>query len=241
MDKMDGMELVFNLRDTYGKDELGIIVLSASDSFEIPIQFLRIGSNDYITKPYNEIEVITRVNSNLETLELFQQTKDLANKDFLTGLYNRRFFFEYGNKIFEKAQRKNEHLAVVMCDIDKFKSINDTYGHDVGDVAICEVARILSTSLRSTDLIARFGGEEFCIVLEKMSLTQTQNLLETIRAKFESNQLSVGDISLNFTASLGVCYGLRSDLESMIKSADEALYFCKNNGRNQVKIELYMA
>lgn len=241
MDKMDGMELVFKLRDTYGKDELGIIVLSASDSLDIPIQFLRIGSNDYITKPYNEIEVITRVNSNLETLELFQKTKDLANKDFLTGLYNRRFFFEDGNKIFRKAQRKNEYVAVAMCDIDKFKSINDTYGHDVGDVAICEVARILNTSLRSTDLIARFGGEEFCILLENISLEETQHLLETIRKKFENNQLVVGDKSLNFTTSIGICYGLQSDLESMIKNADEALYFCKNNGRNQVKLNTCIA
>lgn len=236
MSKMDGMQLVFKLRENYEKDELGIIVLSASDSLDIPIQFLKIGANDYITKPYNEIEVITRVNSNLGILELFQATKDLANKDFLTNLYNRRFFFETGNKTFEKAKNKNKNIAVVMCDIDKFKSINDTYGHDVGDIAICEVARILNMNLRSTDLLARFGGEEFCILLENISFEEVQVLFEKIRAKFESNTLEVTNHHLTFTISIGVCYGLKSNLEAMIKTADEGLYFCKNNGRNQVKI-----
>lgn len=236
MDKMDGMQLVFKLRETYAKDELGIIVLSASDSLNIPIQFLRIGANDYITKPFNEIEVITRVNSNLETLELFEKTKDLANKDFLTGLYNRRFFFDMGNKIFEKVKRKNSNIAIAMCDIDKFKSINDTYGHDVGDVAICEVARILRQNLRSSDLLARFGGEEFCILLENISSEEIEMIFEKIRKKFEDNILNVGNTSLSFTISIGVCYGLQNSLESMIKTADDGLYFCKNNGRNQVKI-----
>ncbi len=236
MDKIDGMQLVLKLRETYAKDELGIIVLSASDSLNIPIQFLRIGANDYITKPYNEIEVTTRVNSNLEILELFEKTKDLANKDFLTGLYNRRFFFEVGNKVFEKAKRKNSNIAVAMCDIDKFKSINDTYGHDVGDIAICEVARILSQNLRQSDLLARFGGEEFCILLENISVEEVQIVFEKIRKKFESNTLEVGNTSLTFTISIGVCCSLEHSLETMIKIADEGLYFCKNNGRNQVKI-----
>lgn len=92
MSKMDGMELVFKLRETYEKDELGIIVLSVSGALDIPIRFLKIGANDYITKPYNEIEVITRVNSNLETLELFQKTKELANKDFFNQLIQSKIF-----------------------------------------------------------------------------------------------------------------------------------------------------
>ena len=237
MPKMDGMELTFRLRELFDKDELGIIVLSSDSASDVVSEFLKIGANDFINKPYSEIEVITRINSNLDLVDLFKETKELANRDFLTGLYNRRYFFESGNVIIEKAKRENKPLALAMFDIDKFKNINDTYGHDVGDITICEVKNILEKYLRNSDLVARFGGEEFCILIDNITFDDTKKLLEKIRLAFEENVFSINEVELNFTVSIGAFYGLNTNLEEMLKVADDGLYKCKNSGRNKVYIE----
>lgn len=237
MPVMDGMELTFRLRELFDKDELGIIVLSSNNTPEIVSEFLKIGANDFINKPYLETEVTTRVNSNLDLVDLFKETKDMANKDFLTGLYNRRYFFESGNAILKKSIRTQSNLALAMFDIDKFKRINDTYGHEVGDIAICEVGNVLNKYLRSSDLIARFGGEEFCILIDNISYEDAEKLFEKIRLAFEHNIIKINDIELKFTVSIGVFYGLNDNLEEMIKISDDGLYYCKNNGRNKIKIE----
>lgn len=235
MPVMDGMELTVHLREMYGKDELGIIALSANGAEDIPTRFLKLGANDFLTKPLTKLEVNTRINSNLETLELFHKVKDLANKDFLTGAYNRRYFFESGAAIQHKATRHKKNLAVAMLDIDKFKNINDTYGHDVGDIAIKEVTNILNANLRVSDLMARFGGEEFCVLLEDISRENTIKLFDKIRKNFEDNIIAVEDFEIHFTVSIGIYYGLEK-LDTMITFADSELYKCKENGRNQISI-----
>ncbi len=236
MPEMDGIELTLKIREKYDKDELGIIVLSGNKDIDVHAQCIKMGANDFINKPYSEIEVSTRVNSNLEILELFQKTRDMANKDFLTGAYNRRYFFETGQATFRKAKRAKKDLVVAMFDIDKFKNINDTYGHNIGDIAIKEIAKILNKNLRDSDLMARFGGEEFCVLLENISLENTKILFEKIRLAFENNILHALAHTIKYTVSIGVCYGIEDNLEMMIKKADEGLYYCKNNGRNQVAI-----
>lgn len=236
MPKMDGMDLTLKVREEYGKDEIVIIVLSASDTPEISSQFISMGANDFINKPYLGIEVATRINSNLELLELFERIKDMANKDFLTGAYNRRFFFNSGEAIFEKAKRSKKDLVVAMLDIDKFKNINDTYGHDVGDIAILKVVDILDANLRDSDLLSRFGGEEFCLLLENISYEDMERLFEKIRKVFEENIIKIDDLEIKFTVSIGIYYGLENNLEEMIKRADDSLYYCKNNGRNKIAI-----
>lgn len=238
MPEMDGMELTLKLREEYDKDELGIIILSSNNTPEIASDFLKIGANDYINKPYNEIEVITRINANLDLIDLFSEIKNLANRDFLTGLYNRRYFFEAGNTILSKAKRNNSNLAIGILDIDNFKKINDTYGHDIGDIAICEVSKLLNKHLRDSDLISRFGGEEFCILLENISFEDTKKTFEKIRLSFEENIIEINDVKLKFTVSIGIFYGLSDSLEEMIKFSDEELYSCKDNGRNQIKIKI---
>ena len=233
---MDGMELTVYLREEYKKDELGIIVLSINDSHEIPTQFLKLGANDFLNKPFSKYEVSTRINSNLETLELFSKIKDMANRDFLTGAFNRRYFFDSGTAIFLKAKRNKKEIAVAMIDIDKFKVINDTYGHDVGDIAIKETTNIITKNLRSSDLMARFGGEEFCVLLEDITLEDTIKLFEGLREKFKQNIIKTEQSDITFSVSIGICYGLKENLDTMIKVADEGLYYCKEHGRNQVAI-----
>lgn len=237
MPEMDGMELTFKLREVYDKDELSIIVLSSDQTTDISAQFLKIGANDFINKPYLEMEVLTRVNSNLELIELFQKTKDMANRDFLTNLYNRRYFFEVGNMILDKSQRKGSTLSIAMIDIDKFKAINDTYGHDVGDDVIIDVGNILRSYTRKSDLVARFGGEEFCMIIDAISYEDAVKFFEKIRATLHAKYIMSGEHKIDFTTSIGVCHGLSNTLEDMIKVADEQLYICKNTGRNKTSIE----
>lgn len=237
MPLMDGLELTIKLRETYDKDELAIIAISSNDEQDSIHDFLTFGANDFITKPFHATEVISRVNANLELLNLFTKIKDMANKDFLTGAYNRRYFFHSGNAIFAKAKRKNAPIAVAMIDIDKFKNINDTYGHDVGDIAIKEIKKILDKHLRTSDLVARFGGEEFCIILEDIDMQSTAQLFEKIRKSFEENVIRVNGLEIKYSVSFGVAYGLLNSLEEMVVLSDEALYNSKTNGRNQVSIK----
>ena len=236
MPNMNGLELTFKLREKYNKDSLGIIAISASDDEEVIQKFLKAGANDYVNKPFSKNEIITRTHANLELIDLFGTIKDLSNKDFLTGSYNRRFFFDSGEAIFSKAKRDKRSIAVAMIDIDKFKNINDTYGHDVGDIAIKEIKNILDQQLRSSDLVARFGGEEYCILLENISLDDINSLFEKIRAAFENNTIDANGTKISYTISVGVQYGLGSSLEDMIKLSDDALYQSKENGRNRVTI-----
>ncbi|MDD2698060.1 MAG: diguanylate cyclase [Arcobacteraceae bacterium] len=236
MPNIDGIELTLKLRKKYTIEELGIIVLSASDMEDISTKFLKIGANDFINKPYRKIEIKTKINTVLENLSLFEEIRDMANKDFLTGAYNRRFFYDSGTAIFLKAKREKRDLCVAMFDIDKFKNINDTHGHDIGDVAIKEVATILHQTLRKSDLIARFGGEEFCVLLENISREDAITLFEKIRDIFEKNILNVNNIEVRFTVSIGIFYGIQETIDDMIKIADNGLYFCKEHGRNQVAI-----
>lgn len=236
MPKMDGITFILKIREDFDKDELAIIALSGSKDEELSSQLISVGANDFMVKPYSDIELITRISSNLELLDLFQKTKDMANKDFLTGAFNRRYFFDQGEIIFNKAKKQKTNLVVAMFDIDKFKNINDTYGHDVGDVAIIEVANILNKYLDDSALMARFGGEEFCVLLENTTLDESKVLFENIRKAFEKNTIDINDLKIQFTTSIGICYGLFDTLDIMIKKADDGLYTCKNNGRNQISI-----
>ena len=237
MPNINGLELTIKIREEYDKDALGIIALSTVDDENVVSDFLRYGANDFINKPFNKNEVAIRINSNLELLGLFSQITDMANKDFMTGAYNRRYFYDSGEAIFLKAKRKELPLAVAMIDIDNFKNINDTHGHDIGDVAIKEIKKILDKNLRASDLMARFGGEEFCILLEDISQENVAMLFEKIRKSFEENIIKTTGIEIKYTVSFGIAYGLLNSLEEMVVLSDEALYHSKENGRNQVTIK----
>ena len=237
MPNMDGLELTIKVRELYNKDQLGILAISSAEDKDVIADFLKFGANDFLNKPFATYEVIMRINSNLELLDIFTQFSDMANRDYMTGSYNRRYFFESGNAILMKAKRKSESVAVATIDIDNFKNINDTYGHDIGDVAIKEIKKILDKSLRASDLVARFGGEEYCILLEDITLENTKKLFDKIRVDFEKNIMSINGLEINYTVSFGVAYGMLSSLDSMIKLSDDALYISKENGRNQVNIK----
>jgi diguanylate cyclase (GGDEF)-like protein len=236
MPKLDGLELTKKIRRNYHKDELSIIVTSNDTSKRIPAKFLKYGANDFLYKGFSNEEFFARINSNIEIIELFDEIKNKANKDHLTGLYNRRYLFNIGNEIYNDCKTKNKVFAIAIIDIDNFKRINDTYGHDIGDIALKEVSVILNKNISSNGLISRLGGEEFCICFYNRNEDEIKELLEYIRKDFEKNVIEIKDIQLKYTISIGCSFDFGLNMDAMIKNADEYLYEAKKDGRNIIKI-----
>ncbi|CAM3982862.1 GGDEF domain-containing response regulator [Arcobacter cloacae] len=235
MPKMDGLELTKKIRRDYSKDELSIIVTSNDTSKKIPAKFLKYGANDFLYKGFSNEEFFARINSNIEVLELFDEIKNKANKDYLTGLYNRRYLFDVGNKIYEDCKLNGKIFAIAIIDVDNFKNINDIYGHDIGDIALKEVSKILNEEILSNALISRLGGEEFCICFYNRTEKQIDELLENIRERFENNIIVYDNKEINYTISIGYSFDFGKNMDNMINNADRYLYFAKNEGRNRVR------
>ncbi|WP_448547852.1 GGDEF domain-containing protein [Thalassotalea fusca] len=157
--------------------------------------------------------------------------------DALTSLYNRRFFMEQANSLIKSAQRHKFPMSLIMCDIDDFKKINDTYGHDTGDKVLTEFAQSLKLLTREDDLLARFGGEEFIALLPQTSIEGGQTLAQRMCDHTAKLNIKIDDQPIQFTASFGVAtFNSRDNLEQNLKYADEALYQAKENGKNQVQV-----
>ncbi|MFQ3573168.1 MAG: diguanylate cyclase [Thermodesulfovibrionales bacterium] len=235
MPDIDGYELVTTIRNTYKKDDMAIIVASGYAGSESIPKFLKAGANDYIQKPFSIEEFICRVNMNIETLEMIQTLKDFANKDPLTGVYNRRYLFETGKVLHATTRRNKGKTVIFMFDIDKFKSINDTYGHDGGDKVLQNFSVLLKSLFkRQTDIISRIGGEEFCVLTSSDNAENLSKFAENVRHIVENSPVTYGNVSIRYTTSIGIVYGQAERLEDLIKFADEMLYEAKNTGRNKV-------
>lgn len=162
--------------------------------------------------------------------------EEMANRDYLTQLHNRRYFFDVAEKIFENALRDHMTLAVVMMDIDHFKSINDRYGHDVGDRVLQHVSQILAENTRKSDVLARFGGEEFCLLLTQVNPETALSVTEKLRSLVAESVLEVGGEEVDVTISCGVSSSMEDALDKMIHRADAMLYRSKQNGRNRTTL-----
>ena len=168
-----------------------------------------------------------------------KDTEELSNRDGLTNLHNRRYLEAHSTNYFNEAIANKQTLCVMMLDIDKFKLVNDNYGHGVGDIVLSSVADIFTTITRESDIVVRYGGEEFIIILPNTSLENTQAVAEKIRAKIEETKMKYeDDKELLVTISLGISLlnSEDTDIESIITRADKALYESKNTGRNRVSI-----
>lgn len=235
MPKIDGLELTRTIRKNFSKDEMSIIVTSSNEDKGTPSKFLKYGANDFIHKNFTEEEFFVRLNANLEILELFEDVKNKANKDFLTGLYNRRYLFDKGEKLYKEYKKDKKKFAIAIIDIDKFKSINDTYGHDIGDIALKEVSKVINKNIKSNFLAARLGGEEFCILIYDRSEDKVKQLLEEIKDDFEENIIQTEKGEIKFTVSMGCSFDFSQSIDHMIQSADKGLYCAKEEGRNRVR------
>ena len=184
---------------------------------------------------FSAVYEYTRQRSIQRIQNLNDKFEHLAMHDVLTELPNRRFIQEELNRELARSERNKSPLSIVLCDIDKFKQVNDTYGHECGDQILRYFARTLNESVRKQDLVARWGGEEFLIILPDTPGESAEHLAESVRQKLERSQYHNGEISLNVTASFGVCELESGNTTSQaLSDADEALYVAKRQGRNRV-------
>ena len=236
MPNMDGCEFIREVRKEYPKDKMVIIGVSASSSGNLSAKFIKTGANDFLTKPFLPEELLCRVSQNQDMNEQLHKLEMLASYDFLTGLSNRRHFFELATPLFASAKRNNTDLAVAMFDVDFFKKVNDTYGHDTGDIVLKAMGETLSTVIRDTDIVARMGGEEFCLIAPGISKESLPDFLNKIRVIVSELSFNFKDTEFNITASIGAINYAGESLEEMISISDEMLYQSKENGRNRVTI-----
>lgn len=232
MPGMNGFELIHEIRNRSSKEELAIIGISASEEGEMSAQFLKSGANDFVRKPYSYEEILCRIGQNLEMLELIRTNRDAAYRDFLTGLHNRRHFFEVGAKLHKQASRHGDAVAA-MLDVDHFKKINDTYGHDVGDMVLMELAQLLSRHFDQY-LLARLGGEEFAVIVANTSLEKAGELFESFRQEVENSPVQCDATTIPYTVSIGLTDQPGESMDDFIKAADQHLYLAKTGGRNRV-------
>ncbi|KRG41214.1 diguanylate cyclase [Stenotrophomonas pictorum JCM 9942] len=234
MPGMDGVELTRRLRALRARDKVAVIGISGNADPSLIPRFLKNGANDFLRKPFSREEFFCRISQNVDQLELIGTLQDLATRDFLTGLPNRRSFLEQSQR--QLGQNRTGAITVAMLDIDHFKHINDSLGHEAGDQALRAVAAVLQAHTRPHDLSARFGGEEFCMLVNDLDEPRSIEYFEQLRQAVAALQLQFGESTLRMTVSIGLCHmpTHHGSLHQLITEADRQLYLAKAGGRNRV-------
>ena len=203
---------------------------------------IRIGDETEMKMQELEQRMLSLQRENLDLVVRNRVLNEVSSRDTLTGLFNRGYVIEKLDSEINRSVRHGSPMAVLMIDLDHFKNINDTYGHNVGDQVLQWVGKTLRESCRVYDVPGRYGGEEFCVVLPETRTGNTTVVAERIRSRFESTELNIGDAMLRVTASFGIA-GLDSvsadgalSPAALLDRADRALYCAKNRGRNRVEL-----
>ncbi len=233
MPEMDGFELIKRIRGKYNKDTIAIIGLSASDEKGITAKFIKNGANDFLKKPFETEEFLVRIQQNLDQLDNIEELRNAATKDFLTGLYNRRYFFENAQVTLDHAIKKNLPISAIMFDIDKFKDVNDTYGHEGGDIVLKHFAKLLSKHLVDSDLLARLGGEEFALITTDGSLDELKRRTAKLLKLISTSKIKLPQKVISITSSIGISMLKQERIDDMLIAADDMLYKAKEEGRNR--------
>lgn len=231
---MNGLELVQTVRYNFGDRPVGILAVSGVNRGreQLTVDFIKSGADDFLPKPFGLEEFICRVNNNTQSIEALLKLKDQAERDFLTGLYNRRYFLMQA--ISRLAPQGGRINSLATLDIDHFKYVNDAFGHHVGDEVLKAISAEMSSHL-GRFLLARTGGEEFSILLPGRSGEQAVALMDGLRKAIAAVEIDSQDNdTLSVTVSIGVCSSCKMELEVLMEQADEALYKAKMNGRNRV-------
>lgn len=233
----DGLEVLKELREQKDKNELGVIMMTSANENVSGAVFLKNGANDFIAKPFLKEELICRVNNTIENMENINKIANFANKDFLTGLFNRRYFYDDMQEYLASLEENPMPYAAAVIDVDGLKNINDKYGQDSGDKILKLLAKKLIDDTKSSDIAARFGGGEFCVLLKNVSQEDAVKFFVGLRAAIASNPVNIKNESVKISVSIGVTFG-KSDynVDEILELADEALYRAKQNGRNRVEI-----
>ncbi|OWO91670.1 PleD family two-component system response regulator [Rhizobium esperanzae] len=244
-DDYDPLRLCSQLRSLERTRFLPILIITEQGADDMVVRALDLGVNDYIIRPVDPNELVARSLTQIRRKRYndrlrasVKQTIELAVTDPLTGLYNRRYLDNHLNVLFNRSMARGRPLSVLITDIDRFKQVNDTYGHDGGDEVLREFANRVRSTIRGADLACRYGGEEFVVVMPDTSPEVAAAVAERLRAAVESAPfvLKRSSEALNVTASFGIASRIGAVLtpDQLMKQADLALYEAKNTGRNRV-------
>jgi diguanylate cyclase (GGDEF)-like protein len=233
---MDGYELTRRIRTQRSSEELRIVGVSSSSDRLLSASFLKAGASDFIYRPFVPEELQCRIDNNIETLKQIKRLRYLAERDYLTGLPNRRCFFEKAQVLMRETQEAHLDSAVAILDIDHFKTINDTFGHEAGDRVLKALADVLGeVCAKPKHLTARLGGEEFAIYFKGLDAFQAHSLCEAIRTRIEAMTIALNGTDVSVTVSLGVVEIEPGEpFDNQLNAADQLLYMAKANGRNRV-------
>jgi two-component system cell cycle response regulator len=240
----DPLRVCSQMRTLEQTRALPILLVAEDTDRPRVVRGLDLGVNDFIMRPVERNELTARVRTQIRrqryAVELRQSvtnTLALAVTDELTGLYNRRYFDRHLSLMLEKAREQDRDMAVMLIDMDFFKSVNDTHGHDIGDAVLREFAQRLRRNIRGVDLACRFGGEEFVVLMPDTDFRQAQGVAERVRMSVAERSFETGaGRALTVTVSVGVALNehLTDTPETILKRADVALYRAKREGRNRV-------
>lgn len=238
----DGLEYLNSLQESLSKTSL--IIVSSNKATDRITQCLDLGASDYIVSPFIPLEFLARVRAQLrfldakeELIEANLKLQELVEIDDLTGLFNMRSIYQKLEFEMERGKRFSRPVTVVMIDMDKFKLVNDGHDHLFGSYILSEIGKVIKSSTRSVDIPARYGGDEFLIVLSETPLAGVEMFCERLRKKIEQMTFTQGPDSINLTLSIGYASTKGNDNiqpKELVRRADVALYEAKARGRNQV-------
>jgi two-component system, cell cycle response regulator len=248
----DGLRIASQIKSQEELRNVPLLVFVDEDDTRVMLKALEMGINDYMTVPVDRNEMIVRVRTQIrrkkyqEALKSqYQKSMSMAVTDKLTGLYNRHYLDTHLGNMVKQSLKNGKHLALMIMDMDHFKSVNDTYGHDVGDMILKQLANLIIQASRSAELAARFGGEEFVILMPETDPQSAYGAANRIREIVETTpfKINAAGETINKTISIGVAslYPDGDSGEGLLKRADEALYEAKHGGRNLVKVSAIMA
>lgn len=238
-----GLHILRAVRERIG--HVSCVFISENSSTEAIIEALDAGADDYIVKPFVPLELLARIRSQLRIRDLHEQLvyaneklKELVDIDDLTGLYNMRSVYQRLDFEMDRARRFNREVCVVMMDMDHFKTVNDGHDHLFGSFVISEVGKIVRACTRNIDIPARYGGDEFLVVLTETNYTGAEQFCQRLCENIQKKIFRSGDDSIQLTASVGFALtsaGEYFSAKELVRRADQALYDAKRNGRNQVR------
>jgi len=245
LENFDALRLCSQLRSLDRTRNIPILAITEPDSNARMVRGLEIGVNDYLMRPIDKNELLARARSQVRKRRYTERLRDnvqisieMAITDALTGLFNRRYMESHLASLLEQASARGKPLAVLVLDIDYFKSINDSHGHDAGDDVLREFALRTKRSIRGIDLACRFGGEEFVVVMPETDIAVAAMVAERLRRRIAAEPFAsnAGGNSIPVTISIGIAAlrGAEDNAASVLKRADQALYRAKRDGRNRV-------
>ena len=246
MPDFSGLELCRRIRDDKSASYTYIIVMASNKEQDGVLQALGAGADDFLVKPFDANEMLARVGVGRRIIELHRKLEDksakleeVASTDALTGLPNRRAIEEWANKQLRGAKRHGFPIWVVLGDLDSFKEINDTFGHEAGDTVLRTFADTLRRLTRISDMCGRLGGDEFLIVISHVSAVNIEVAINRFRELFGSLSFPFAGQSVSISATFGVAGsdgGDLQDFDALVRKADEMLYEAKRAGRNCVYV-----